>query len=296
MSGKHVMLSYQWDIQDTVKHVFEGLKSMGIPVWMDIEGGIKGNINDSMALGVDGAAVVCPFMTAKYQESKNCKKELNYADAQDVEIVPIMAEKSYKATQWLGIITAGMLWIDFRSTDNLPTRIKSLAQEIIQQAGDKLTIGAPNPTAGAAAMPQAVLEKKPGRAFRHKLTGKYLAESGQVKFHPASGERSTLVLCDQPQDTSYWVEEKKGGDKTIHFYKNYSSNGYLGYDANGDYTYTKAQHYGAEEWTLMADDQSTSGERTVVLFANYGKKYLAVRNGKFTGVGSYAEDCIWILD
>lgn len=46
MSGKHVMLSYQWDIQDTVKHVFEGLKSMGIPVWMDIEGGMKGNIND----------------------------------------------------------------------------------------------------------------------------------------------------------------------------------------------------------------------------------------------------------
>ena len=48
------------------------------------------------------------------QESKNCKKELNYADAQDVPIVPVMCYKGFKATGWLGIITAGMLWIDFR--------------------------------------------------------------------------------------------------------------------------------------------------------------------------------------
>ena len=48
------------------------------------------------------------------QESKNCKKELNYAETQDVSIVPIMAEKDWKQTGWLGVITAGLLWIDFR--------------------------------------------------------------------------------------------------------------------------------------------------------------------------------------
>ena len=69
-----------------------------------------------------------------------------------------------------------------------------------------------------------------------------------------------------------------------------------GYDPNGDYIYTKAQHYGAEEWILKADDQSTDGRRAVVLFANFGKKYLAIRNGKLTGVSSYKEDCVWILD
>lgn len=69
-----------------------------------------------------------------------------------------------------------------------------------------------------------------------------------------------------------------------------------GYDPNGDYIYTKAQHYGAEEWILKADDQSTDGQRAVVLFANFGKKYLAIRNGKLTGVSSYSEDCVWILD
>ena len=47
---------------------------------------------------------------------------------------------------------------------------------------------------------------------------------------------------------------------------------FKGYDPNGDYTYTKAQHYGAEEWILMADENDNTGRRAVVIFANYGKK------------------------
>ena len=44
--SKHIMLSYQWDLQDLVKKVYESLQKRGLPVWMDIEGGVKGNIND----------------------------------------------------------------------------------------------------------------------------------------------------------------------------------------------------------------------------------------------------------
>lgn len=43
----HIMLSYQWDSQDLVKKIYYRLKDDGLPVWMDIEGGVKGNINDS---------------------------------------------------------------------------------------------------------------------------------------------------------------------------------------------------------------------------------------------------------
>ena len=71
---------------------------------------------------------------------------------------------------------------------------------------------------------------------------------------------------------------------------------FKGYDPNGDYTYTKAQHYGAEEWILMADENDNTGRRAVVIFANYGKKYLAIRNGKLTGVSNVGEDCRWYLD
>jgi hypothetical protein len=41
-----------------------------------------------------------------------------------------------------------------------------------------------------------VVKKNPGggRAFRNKMANKYLAESGEHKFHPASGDRSNIVL------------------------------------------------------------------------------------------------------
>ena len=44
--SNHIMLSYQWDLQSLVKKVYESLRKRGLPVWMDIEGGMSGNIND----------------------------------------------------------------------------------------------------------------------------------------------------------------------------------------------------------------------------------------------------------
>ncbi len=44
--AKHIMLSYQWDAQRLVKVVYSGLEAAGLPVWMDVQGGMKGNIND----------------------------------------------------------------------------------------------------------------------------------------------------------------------------------------------------------------------------------------------------------
>ena len=60
--------------------------------------------------------------------------------------------------------------------------------------------------------------------------------------------------------------------------------------------YTKAQHCGAEEWILKADDQSADGQRAVLLWNNFGKLYLAIRDGTLVAVPSYSEDCVWILD
>lgn len=40
------MLSYQWDVQDLVKKVYDALRAQGLRAWMDIEGGVAGNIND----------------------------------------------------------------------------------------------------------------------------------------------------------------------------------------------------------------------------------------------------------
>lgn len=43
----HIMLSYQWDDQALVKKIYKRLRDDGLPVWMDVEGGVTGNINDS---------------------------------------------------------------------------------------------------------------------------------------------------------------------------------------------------------------------------------------------------------
>ena len=65
---------------------------------------------------------------------------------------------------------------------------------------------------------------------------------------------------------------------------------------DGSYIYTKAQHHDAGKWILKVDDQSTDGQRAVVLWNNYGKSHLAIKNGKLVAVSSYSEDCVWILD
>ena len=50
--SKHVILSYQWDVQEEVKAVRDVMKAMGVPTWMDIDGGMKTDIYDSMAEGI----------------------------------------------------------------------------------------------------------------------------------------------------------------------------------------------------------------------------------------------------
>ena len=52
--------------------------------------------------------------------------------------------------------------------------------------------------------------------------------TGEVKTHTASGSRSSLVLRDNAEKTSYWVEERQNKKSEIVYYKNFATNGYLG--------------------------------------------------------------------
>ena len=88
-NGKHIMLSYNWDHQILVSGIYDRLTAEGIPCWMDIKGDMAGSINDAMADGAERAALIVSFCTAKYQESKNCRRELMYADQEGVKIIPV---------------------------------------------------------------------------------------------------------------------------------------------------------------------------------------------------------------
>ena len=90
--GKHVMFSYQWDCQSEVQAVREHFAKLGIPTWMDTDGGMQVDIYDSMAEGVSDAACLVCFMTQAYQDSANCALELKFAKQSGVPIVCVMME------------------------------------------------------------------------------------------------------------------------------------------------------------------------------------------------------------
>ena len=53
---------------------------------MDIDGGMKIDVFDSMAEGVTGAAIILCFMSDEYENSQNCKLELKFARQTGVPI------------------------------------------------------------------------------------------------------------------------------------------------------------------------------------------------------------------
>ena len=120
------------DHQKLVTTVRKELQVRGVRCWMDIDGGMQTDIYDSMAQGVQGAACVICFMSQKYQMSENCKLELKFAKQIGVPIVPvIVGNTDWRPSDWLGIITAGALWVSLddeivtQNIDNVVTQIQA---------------------------------------------------------------------------------------------------------------------------------------------------------------------------
>jgi hypothetical protein len=133
---KHVMLSYQWDHQTQVKRAYDILTKLGVKCWMDIAGGMSGDIFESMANAVSNASVVVCFMSQKYQESNNCMLEVKFARQSGVEIIPVIMEGGgWRASGWLGLITAGSLWVRLSDESQFDDSMRQLYSQIEQKAG-----------------------------------------------------------------------------------------------------------------------------------------------------------------
>ncbi|XP_039654392.1 uncharacterized protein LOC120557822 [Perca fluviatilis] len=288
----------QWDDQALVKKIYNRLKEDGLPVWMDIEGGVTGNINDSMAAGVEEACVICPFMTPAYQASRSCKKELNYADSREVPVVPVMLANDWEASEWLGLITAGLLWVDFRNAENdeehFEMRLRSLEEEIMFIAGHLLEVE--KPAREEVDLPEPSkphLKKKPGRRFRHALSDLYIYDLGEQDEQSTGDTRNTVALNQTLGDQCYWVEVKGDGCK---YYRNAVTDRYLGFDPSSEQVHSEASPSMSEEWLLLADQTDQSHQRAVVIKNKHSGRFLAVQNGHFIGLTSYNEDCKWFLE
>ena len=124
--GKHAFLSYQWNVQEQVKEIKCLLNDRNVKCWMDIDGGMKSDIYDSMAEGVQGAACLICFMTQAYQDSANCKLELKFAQQSGVPIIPVMMQANFKASGWLAILTAGSIWTPMYESAKVLEGVNSL--------------------------------------------------------------------------------------------------------------------------------------------------------------------------
>ena len=71
-STQHIMVSYQWDVQDVVIQIRDKLQAVGFKVWMDVDE-MGGSTLESMAKAVEGAALVLMCVSHKYKDSPNCR-------------------------------------------------------------------------------------------------------------------------------------------------------------------------------------------------------------------------------
>ena len=117
---------------------------------MDIDGGMKSDIYDSMAEGVQGAACVICFMTQEYQDSANCKLELKFAQQSGVPIIPVLMEKGYFAKGWLGILTAGSIWIEMFESQAVPDGVDKLIGQLQQHVPDMRVVTSADLDGGSA--------------------------------------------------------------------------------------------------------------------------------------------------
>ena len=128
------MMSYNWDHQDVIVRVVGSLQSRGYLVWVDVEQ-MKGATVDTMALAVEGSAVVLIGVSRAYKESSNCRMECQYAHQKKKAIVPLKLTDGYEADGWLGLLLGSSLWYAFygetlSSESAFESRVESLAREL----------------------------------------------------------------------------------------------------------------------------------------------------------------------
>eukprot|EP01048_Picozoa_sp_COSAG05_P010549 COSAG05_NODE_935_length_6533_cov_123.704694_3_plen_1143_part_00 len=135
--AEHIMLSYNWDHQPTIKRINASLHSHGYTVWIDIEK-MQGSTVEAMSAAVEGAAVMCYGISRAYKESANCRLEAQYAYQRQKEMVPLMVEEGYCADGWLGMLLGTRVWYAFcgsvLSSDAL---FEGKMEELRRELGDR---------------------------------------------------------------------------------------------------------------------------------------------------------------
>ena len=106
MSKQHIFLSCASNDDVDVK-ALNGLREQLIQKRLRIyQPQQNENINTSIAIGIENAALVIIFPSPAFQQSKDCFKILNYADQKKTPILAVNHVLTFKPIGWLGVILA----------------------------------------------------------------------------------------------------------------------------------------------------------------------------------------------
>jgi hypothetical protein len=168
---------------------------------MDIQGGMSSDIYDSMAQGVQKAAVLLCFMSRTYQISENCKLELQFARQTGTPIVPVMLEDpdEWSATGWLGVITAGMLWTPLGNASHprFDGNIDSLCGQV------KIAVGYTDDGGGASTQDdEEEIDEVDALEVRRELD-RLRSDVSLTKSEPGANTAADGELCTLPAAVPY---------------------------------------------------------------------------------------------
>lgn len=125
----HIFLSYSRADTDLMQRIRDDLRAQGLEVWTDeaMQPG-EPSWQDAIQNAIDDAGCMVVVLSPSAKQSRWVKEEMRYAEAQDVQIFPILAQGSAKRSVPFGFLTAQ--WVDVRrQEDYLPT-LKKLAGTI----------------------------------------------------------------------------------------------------------------------------------------------------------------------
>ncbi|XP_071789449.1 uncharacterized protein [Asterias amurensis] len=185
VSNKHIMISYQWDVQKRMIMLKDELISAGYNVWMDVDK-MEGDILGAMAEAVENSAVVLVALSRKYKDSHNTRTEATYAYKQNIPIVPLLVEKDYSADGWLGALVGTLLYFKFFEDAQLEQNLPYLVQEL-----------------GNRAKEGAIVEKGIVQATKASLTASKPAASNPTKVGRA------VVATWEKDQVQKWLKDNE---------------------------------------------------------------------------------------
>lgn len=131
----HIMISYAWDGgygQIVARKIAANLKSRGLKVWIDTDE-MKGSFLDAMAQAVNDSYAFVLCASDKYRTSNNCRLEASSAHLQHKLIIPVVVGSSiHSKNDWLMLLCADKLYVDFTDETKFHLKCKELVQQIVR--------------------------------------------------------------------------------------------------------------------------------------------------------------------